>query len=267
MICLSLRIPSVLRAALLALLLATPLAWGGETPLTIFAAASLREGLEAQVAAFTATGAPAPRLVFAASSTLARQLQAGASAQLFISADQPWMDALAARRAMAQAPLLANRLALIAREGSQAPCEAPVACLKALPERLGPGGRLALGDPQHVPAGRYGAAALAHFGLLPALQDKLLPADNVRTALAWVARGEAALGLGYASDARVLPMLTALALIPETAHPPIIYPLGRLLDEPDRGATAFAAFLRSPEAQARWREAGFQPLPAQADHD
>ncbi len=267
MIPLKLRPFRALRAAVLGVLLAAPLVLWAEAPLTIFAAASLREGLEAQVRAFTATGAPTPRLVFAASSTLARQLQAGASAQLFISADQAWMDALAARRPLAQAPLLANRLALIARQRSQAPCEEPVACLKALPERLGPGGRLALGDPQHVPAGRYGAAALAHFGLLPALKSRLLPADNVRTALAWVARGEAALGLGYASDARVLPMLTALTLIPETAHPPIVYPLGRLLDEPDRGASAFAAFLQSPDAQARWGAAGFKPISTQADHD
>ena len=267
MIPLSLRTLRAVRAALLGALLVAPLALRAEAPLTVFAAASLREGLEAQAAAFTATGAPAPRLVFAASSTLARQLQAGASAQLFISADEAWMEALAARRPVAQAPLLGNRLALIARRASQAPCEEPVACLKALPERLGPTGRLALGDPQHVPAGRYGAAALTHYGLLPALQHRLLPADNVRTALAWVARGEAALGLGYASDARVLPMLTALALIPETAHPPIVYPLGRLLDEPDNGARAFAAFLRNPEAQARWRAAGFQPLDAPTHHD
>jgi molybdate transport system substrate-binding protein len=145
--------------------------------------------------------------------------------------------------------------------GPSPPCDAPDSCLRSLPERLGEGGRLALGDPQHVPAGRYGQAALTYYGLLPALKGRLLPADSVRTALAWVARGEAPLGLGYASDARVLPALEALAILPAEAHPPIIYPLGRLLDAPQQGdALAFEAFLRSPRARAAWEAAGFTLL-------
>lgn len=229
--------------------------------ITVFAAASLREALEAQAAAYAAEGHRTPRLVFAASSTLARQLSAGAEAQLFLSADERWMASLGETRPLRSAPLLGNRLALLARKGTQPPCDAPEPCLRALPERLGQDGRLALGDPQHVPAGRYGQAALAYYGLLPSLRGRLLPADSVRTALAWVVRGEAPLGLGYASDARVLPALEALAIIPAEAHPPIIYPLGRLLAAPRQAeALAFEAFLRSPRARAAWEAAGFTLL-------
>ena len=231
-----------------------------EGTITVFAAASLREALEKQAMAYAAEGHRAPRLVFAASSTLARQLAAGAEAQLFLSADERWMANLGEARPLSSAPLLGNRLALLARKGTQPPCDGLESCLRALPERLGDG-RLALGDPQHVPAGRYGQAALSFYELLPALKERLLPADSVRTALAWVARGEAPLGLGYASDARVLPALEALAIIPAEAHPPIIYPLGRLLDAPQQGeAQAFEAFLRSPRARTAWEEAGFTPL-------
>lgn len=248
------------RGRVLLLLLTLSLLASGlraEGAVTVFAAASLREALERQAAAYAAEGHRAPQLVFAASSTLARQLAAGAEAQLFLSADERWMASLAEARPLSSAPLLGNRLALLARKGTQRPCETPESCLRALPERLGDG-RLALGDPQHVPAGRYGQAALAYYGLLPVLKGRLLPADNVRTALAWVARGEAPLGLGYASDARVLPALEALAIIPAEAHPPIIYPLGRLLDAPQQGeAQAFEAFLRSPRARAAWEAAGF----------
>ena len=251
------------RLGALLLLLTLSLAAPGlraEEAITVFAAASLRESLESQAAAYAAEGHRAPRLVFAASSTLARQLTAGAEAQLFLSADERWMAHLGEARPLSSAPLLGNRLALLARKGTQPPCEAPEPCLRALPERLGDG-RLALGDPQHVPAGRYGQAALTYYGLLPALKGRLLPADNVRTALAWVARGEAPLGLGYASDARVLPTLEALAIIPREAHPPIIYPLGRLLDVPQQGdGKAFETFLRSPRAQATWEAAGFTLL-------
>lgn len=232
-----------------------------EGPITVFAAASLREALESQAKAYAAEGHRAPRLVFAASSTLARQLAAGAEAQLFLSADIRWMASLAEARPLSSAPLLGNRLALLTRKGSQPPCEAPEPCLRALPERLGAHGRLALGDPQHVPAGRYGQAALNYYELLPALKGRLLPADSVRTALAWVTRGEAPLGLGYASDAHVLPALETLAVIPAETHPPIIYPLGRLLDAPQQGeAQAFETFLRSPRARAAWEEAGFTLL-------
>ena len=248
--------------ALLLLLALSLLAPGlrAEGAITVFAAASLREALESQAAAYAAEGHRAPRLVFAASSTLARQLEAGAEAQLFLSADERWMAHLGAARPLSSAPLLGNRLALLARKGTQPPCETPASCLRALPERLGEG-RLALGDPLHVPAGRYGQAALTYYGLLPALKGRLLPADSVRTALAWVARGEAPLGLGYASDARVLPALEALAIIPAEAHPPIIYPLGRLLDAPQQeDARAFEAFLRGPRARATWEEAGFTVL-------
>ena len=170
------------------------------------------------------------------------------------------MANLGEARPLSSAPLLGNRLALLARRGTQPPCDAPEPCLRALPERLGEGGRLALGDPQHVPAGRR-AGRLTYYGLLPALKGRLLPADSVRTALAWVARGEAPLGLGYASDARVLPALEALAIIPGEAHPPIVYPLGRLLDAPHQGdGEAFEAFLRSPRARATWEKAGFTLL-------
>ena len=251
------------RRALLLLLALSLLAPGlrAEEAVTVFAAASLREALERQAVAYVAEGHRAPRLVFAASSTLARQLAAGAEAQLFLSADERWMENLGEARPLSSAPLLGNRLALLARRGTQPPCDAPEPCLRSLPERLGEGGRLALGDPQHVPAGRYGHAALAGYGLLPALKGRLLPADSVRTALAWVARGEAPLGLGYASDARVLPALEALAIIPAKAHPPIIYPLGRLLDAPQQeDARAFEAFLRGPRARATWEEAGFTVL-------
>ena len=136
------------RRALLLLLALSLLAPGlrAEEAVTVFAAASLREALERQAVAYVAEGHRAPRLVFAASSTLARQLAAGAEAQLFLSADERWMENLGEARPLSSAPLLGNRLALLSRRGTQPPCDAPEPCLRSLPDRLGEGGRLAFSN-------------------------------------------------------------------------------------------------------------------------
>jgi len=232
-----------------------------QTPVTIFAAASLQDGLRALARDWAARGHPAPRLSFAASSALARQIEQGAPADLFLSADEPWMDYLAARGLILPASrvsALGNTLVLVAPSAAR-----HVAALTRetdLLALLGPQGRLALADPAHVPAGRYARAALEWMGQWGALAPRLARAENVRAALLLVERGEAPLGIVYATDALALPGLRVLGTFPAGSHPPITYPFALTRRaEGNAEALALLAFLTGPEAMPAWQRHGFLP--------
>jgi molybdate transport system substrate-binding protein len=225
--------------------------------LTVFAAASLQNALEEISAAQRRAGGAPARLVFAASTPLARQIERGAPADVYVSADLAWMDYLAERGRIVEGSrviVARNRLVLIAPAARAAPLE--IAPGVALLERLGEG-RLALGDPAHVPAGRYAKAALESLGLWASLAARLAPVENVRAALVLVARGEAPLGIVYASDVAVEPGVRIVGTFPPDSHPPIVYPAARVVGAAHPAAERYLAFLRSPAARAAFARQGF----------
>ncbi len=246
------------------------LAASGATPLTLFAAASTRDALLELEPIWARTGQAGLRLVFAASSALARQIEQGAPADLVLSADTAWMQYLDQRALVTRSsihPLLGNALVLIApAKDARHPALAAGQQLRLAPgvdlRAALAGGRLALGDVRSVPAGRYAQAALAWLGAWDALQGHLAMSENVRAALALVARGEAPLGIVYASDAQVEPRVRVLAVFPRQAHPAILYPLARVAASRHPQAETFHAFLRSAAASEVFRRHGFLPPPS-----
>lgn len=229
--------------------------------LVIFAAASLKNALDEAVAGWAReTFKPAPKISYAASSALAKQLEAGAPADLFLSADLDWMDYAAGKgliRPDTRVTLLANRIALIAPSDSTTTIA------------MGPGldlaaalgaGRLAMANVESVPAGKYGKAALEKLGVWDRVRDRVAQADNVRAALLLVSRGEAPLGIVYTTDAAADPMVKILATFPPDSHPPILYPVAvtRVSTHPD--AIAFLAYLRGPGPKAAFEKQGFTVL-------
>ncbi|MEN3976487.1 molybdate ABC transporter substrate-binding protein [Emcibacter sp. SYSU 3D8] len=224
---------------------------------TVFAAASLTNALQDIGAAYTGKTGVKVVLSFASSSAAARQIEAGAPADLFISADTDWMDYLQ-QRGLIDPPsrrnILSNRLVLIAPAAS--PLALKVAPGFALAAALGKGGRLSTGDPDFVPAGRYARAALSRLGVWKDVADRLLPADNVRTALALVARGEAPLGIVYFSDAGVEGRVRIVDVFPGSSHMPIVYPAA-LVKGHNPAAEAFYSYLGTPEARALFEKYGF----------
>ncbi len=223
----------------------------------VLAAASLQESLSAAADAWTRKGHARPVLSFAASSALARQIEAKAPADLFVSADEAWMDYLAQRKLIApdsRVSFLTNRLVIIAHAASRARFDVKPGF--ALAAALG-GGRLALADPDAVPAGRYAREALTALKVWPGVQGSLARAENVRAALALVARGAAPLGIVYATDARAEPAVRVAGWIPAAAHAPITYPVARLAAATHPDAEAFRRFLISAEAKAIFRRFSF----------
>jgi molybdate transport system substrate-binding protein len=241
------------------------------TPLIVFAAASLTEVL--QSIATTLPSANRPRLSFGASSTLAKQIEQGAPAHVFISADDAWMDHLVARKAVDASTRLnlANNRLVVVRDG--APGTAPelettAALRDALRPRLPTGSsseknaltRIATGDPAHVPVGRYAQAALTQLGLWAEVGPRLVRADNVRSALSFVERGEVAAGIVYATDASASSKVQVAARFPLSSHAPIRYPaavVSNISASAAAAAQGFLAALSSPAAQPLWRAAGF----------
>ncbi|KAB8314244.1 molybdate ABC transporter substrate-binding protein [Tolypothrix campylonemoides VB511288] len=231
-------------------------------PLTVFAAASLKESLDAAAAAYEReTGTPV-RVSYAASSALARQIEQRAPADVFVSADLEWMDWLQ-RRALVDATtrrdLLGNTLVLVAPAASRT---RPVTLSRGvdLSRVLGPDGRLALALTASVPAGKYARAALESLGAWSAVQPRVVEGENVRAALLLVARGEAALGAVYATDARAEPRVRVVATFPAGSHPPIVYPAARVAASTHPDAAAFVRWLRGPTARALFVARGFRPL-------
>ena len=230
-------------------------------PLMVFAAVSLKTALDEIGKDWSAQGHAPVVMTYAASSTLAQQILAGAPADLFIAADLDWMDWLSARGAIRsdQRQIIAgNRLALITHQDNPASLslDDPRNLLAALGQ-----GRLALADPRSVPAGKYGKAALDALGIWGQLADRIIPADHVRAVVTFVARKEAPLGIVYLSDVRADPALKLVALFPEATHPPILYPAAVIAQTKQVEAAAFLAFLTSPSAQSRLTAQGFSPAP------
>jgi molybdate transport system substrate-binding protein len=225
-------------------------------PPTIFAAASLKPALD-DLAAHGALGTPAPRRVYAASSALARQIEQGAPADVFISADEAWMDDVASHDALApgtRRDLLGNALVLVAPKSSDIPVNLvdPASITRALGDR-----DLAIALPKAVPAGRYASQALHALGLWNALQPKLAMSRDVRAALELVAMGECPLGIVYRSDAISEPRVRIVATFPPSSHTPIVYPAAIVRGHDNAASRALLEALHSPGARAVFQQYGF----------
>lgn len=228
-----------------------------ETGPLVLAAASLQESLNAAADAYARHHHPRPVLSFAASSALARQIQAGGTADLFVSADEDWMDVLAKAGLIVPATrkaFLVGALVLVAPAERRLRLHpAPGFPLRAA---LG-GGRLAMADPDSVPAGRYAREALQRMGVWDQVAGQVARAENVRAALALVARGAAPLGVVYATDALAEPRVRMVGVFPAGSHTPITYPLARLKASTNPDAEPFRRFLLSAEGKAVFRRFGF----------
>lgn len=226
---------------------------------TVFAAASLKNALDDAAAAFVREGGPKPAISYAASSVLAKQIENGAPADLFISADLDWMNYVAERhliRPETRFDFLGNRLVLVTAAGAQTVEIAPGFPLRQL---LGEG-RLAMGDPSGVPAGKYGKAALEKLGVWASVADRVAQAENVRAALAFVSRGEAPFGIVYATDAAADPGVAVAGTFPPESYPPIIYPAALTAASHGDAAAGFLAFLRRPSSAPFFEKQGFTVL-------
>nr|WP_236549077.1 MULTISPECIES: molybdate ABC transporter substrate-binding protein [Novosphingobium] len=236
--------------------LAMPAAAQGSGPL-VLAAASLQESMNAAADAWTAKGHPRPKISFAGSSALARQIEAGAPADIFVSADEPWMDEVQSKgllRAKTRVSFLTNDLVLIAPAAK--PSRLKIRPGFALAAALGPN-RLAVADTNAVPAGVYAKQALTRLKVWPSVQGKLAPAENVRAALALVSRGAAPLGIVYSTDARAEPGVRVVDTFPASSHDPISYPVAVLASSRHKDAEGFRRFLISAEGKAVFRRFGF----------
>jgi molybdate transport system substrate-binding protein len=225
--------------------------------LLVFAASSLTDVLGELSTAFERKSGVAVKLSFAASSALARQIEGGAAADVFVSADQEWMNYLDARRLMtpgSRRDLVGNGLVLIAPADSRIRLE--IAPHFALAVALGEG-RLAMGDPDTVPVGRYAKSALSALGVWDSVESKIAQAENARTALMYVARGEAPLGIVYTTDARAETRVKIVGTFPRSTHPPITYPAAATRSA-RRGTQDYLAFLASAAAAATWKKFGFE---------
>jgi molybdate transport system substrate-binding protein len=222
----------------------------------VFAAASLKTALDALLTPCGGDAGAPFRASYAASSTLAKQIEEGAQADLFISADLDWMDYVATRRliqAETRVNLLGNRLALVAPASH--PVTLGIEPGFALAKALGDG-RLAVADPASVPAGKYARAALTSLGVWDSVAGRLAPADNVRAALLLVSRAESPLGIVYRSDAIADPSVVTVALFPTQTHPPIVYPAA-LTSRATAPAAKVLACLRGAPARAEFERQGF----------
>jgi molybdate transport system substrate-binding protein len=225
----------------------------------VFAAASLKNALDAVAVDWAEASGHTAAISYAGSSALARQIEAGAPADVFFSADLDWMDYLEERGLIDPATrrsLLSNRIVLVGAAGATPIEIAPGFDLQGA---LG-GGKLAMANVEAVPAGKYGKAALESLGVWESVADDVAQADNVRAALALVALGEAPLGIVYATDARAEPRVEVLGTFPADTHPPIVYPVARTASSPSDAATSFLDFLATPEARAAFEAEGFTVL-------
>ncbi|MGH6870019.1 MAG: molybdate ABC transporter substrate-binding protein [Rhizomicrobium sp.] len=243
-------------AAIAAMAIAAPARAANGGDVTVFAAASLTDALTEIGEAYEARTGRRVVFSFAASSTLAHQIESSSGADMFLSADRDWMNYLDSRGLVNHASirtLLGNRLVLIAAKDSKL-------SLKIVPHfdirsALG-GGRLAIADPDSVPAGKYGRQALMSLGVWGNVVDHLAQAENVRAALAYVARGESPLGIVYATDAMAEPRVRIVGEFPDNSHLPIVYPEA-LTKDASPGTADFAAFLVGDAAGAIFRKDGF----------
>jgi molybdate transport system substrate-binding protein len=235
---------------------AAPSAYAQARPPLVLAAASLQESLTAAADAWARQGHVKPTISFAASSALARQVEAGAPADLFVSADEDWMNALARKNlivARTRVTFLGNRLVVAAAAGSSVriPVRPPAALVRVLTA-----GPLAMADTA-VPAGKYGQASLEALGVWAQVAPKVVRAENVRATLALVERGAAPLGIVYATDAKASAKVRIAGVFPERTHPAITYPIARLSASTNPEAEAFRRFLVSRAGKAIFVRYGF----------
>lgn len=232
-------------------------------PLVVFAASSLKEPLDQAAETFMAVTGEKVVISYAATSALAKQIEAGAPADVFFSADLKWMDYLIVKGGVKQGAavrLLGNRLALVA------PADSAIALNIApgldLAGALGADGYLAMGDPTGVPAGTYGKQALESLGMWEDVEKRVTASENVRVAAALVARREAPLGIVYETDAKADRNIRIVGIFPADSHEPILYPVAPLAGSSHPQTSAFLEFLQSEKALSIFRDAGFSTLPA-----
>ncbi len=257
------RFQLLLVALVLVVSLAPPLTGRGqERKVIVFAAASLKNVLDEVGTHWQRESrGTVPAISYGASSALARQIEQGAPAELFVSADLEWMDYLQQRdliRNETRRNLLGNRLVLVAPEDSTVKLR--IAEDFPLRAALGADGRLAVAAAE-VPAGRYARAALGSLGVLASVESRLASAENVRAALTLVARGETPLGIVYGTDARAEPAVRVVGTFPEGSHPEIVYPVALTRASTSADAKVFLAFLSSASARGIFEKQGFTVLP------
>ncbi len=249
-------------AALLALAAAVLPLRAGADELLIFAAASLKPALDEIIATPETQAIGEIKASYAASSQLEHQIEAGAPASIFISADQDWMNAADAKGKIVKATrvdLLGNALVLVAPKDSKVALT--IAPKFDLAGALGKDGHLALGEPNSVPAGKYAKASLTSLGVWDSIEARVVSADNVRAALNFVAKGEAPLGVVYRSDAVSEPAVRVVDTFPDASHAPIVYPIAIVADHDTPAARRFLERLRTPAAQAIFTRYGFDAPP------
>lgn len=251
---------ALLTAAVLTLAAGTAPAAAQSRDVLVFAAASLKNALDEIAAQWQRESGKKATISYAASNTLIKQIEQGAPAAIFISADLDWMDYGQQKNLIkpdTRSNLLGNRLVLVAPKDSNISANIqPGFDLAALLK----GGRLAMGNVDAVPAGKYGKAALEKLGAWDGIKDKIAQAESVRAALLLVARGEAPLGIVYQTDAASDPTVKIVGTFPENTHPPIIYPIALTKESTSPDASAFLNFIRSPAARPIFERQGFTVL-------
>jgi molybdate transport system substrate-binding protein len=253
--------PLILAAAVATAFNAPHAASAQNTSLTVFAAASLRNALDDVNAAYTKSGGAKVVASYAATSALAKQIEQGAPADVLATADVRWIDyAIKHKRVKpdTRVDLLGNRLVLIAPKASKLG-NVPIAKGFDIAKLAG-GGRIAVADVKAVPAGRYAQAALEKLGAWSAAQPKLAQAENVRAALAYVARGETPLGIVYETDAKIEPGVKIVGVFPADSHPPVTYPVAETAGSKNAKVKGYLHFLRTQAAKAIFEKYGFSFL-------
>ncbi len=252
------RLPSAFLLLFLALASGTALA---QERIVVFAAASLKTALDGAAADYRAHGGAEVAISYGGSLNLARQIAAGAPADVFASADERSMDEAAkagAIRADSRVDLLGNRLVVVAPK--DAPLDALALDAEAFEQAIG-SGKLATGEVATVPVGEYAKASLTRLGLWGVVEPRLAMTSDVRTALAFVARGEAALGIVYATDAAAEPAVKIVATFPDDSHPPILYPFALTAASDNAAAASFFSYLKSAAGRAFFARQGFSVIP------
>jgi molybdate transport system substrate-binding protein len=242
-----------------AMMLAAPAARADEQ-VVVFAAASLKNALDEVNKACEKDVGEAAKISYAASSALAKQIEEGAPADVFISADLDWMKYLSDKKLTksdTEVKLLGNQIVLVAPKDSRA--EVKIEKGFDLAKVIGDG-KLAMGDFKAVPAGKYGKAALESLGAWSSVEGKVAQAENVRAALKLVATGEAAAGIVYQTDANAEKGVKVIGVFPEETHPPIVYPVAQTAESKDKDAPAFLKCLRSAKAGELFKAQGFTLL-------
>ncbi len=253
-------IATIMAAGFAALLLAGGSGALAQEKVTVFAAASLKNALDAVNAACEAEVGEQATISYAASSALAKQIEEGAPADIFMSADLDWMKYLSDKsliKADTETKLLGNSIVLIAPADSAASLE--IGPNFDLAGALG-GGKLAMANVESVPAGKYGKASLEALGVWSSVEGNVAQAENVRAALALVSTGEAPLGIVYKTDAAADPKVKIIGTFPEGTHPPIIYPVAQTADSKDAETPAFLKCLQTAKAKELFEAQGFTVL-------